>query len=163
MKVLRKEVIMTDNKFFCHACLEDKSVDEQSYDSRYCQSCCDFLLTEAALDKSWRKADWKPVLASAATLATGETEGGKDVIGTSGHTGILSTVEQVQNTVDKIIPRKTNRGRKRINLPEGIIFSLADEGMGSKAIAANLKEQGISANYRTIARVLERRVNRAQR
>ena len=149
--------------FWCNACIIGKPQTEASPDPRYCHGCYEVLSEEARIDKSWRKADWKPsVSANATSLVTSETGGRKDAIGAGGHTGILSTLKGDKNTVDKIRPRETNRGRKRIDLPESIIFSLADESMGSKAIATRLKEQGIFANYRTIARVLERRVNHAQ-
>jgi hypothetical protein len=148
--------------FFCHACLDNKSIVESSPDPRYCHGCYDVLLEEARMDKSWRKATWKPVSTDAINLLTDESEDGKGTVGTRGHTRILSTVKQDRNTVDIIKPKETNRGRKRIVLPESIIFSLADEGMGSKTIAARLRDQGITANYRTVARILQRRANHAQ-
>jgi transcriptional regulator with XRE-family HTH domain len=36
-------------KFYCHACLEAKTIGEQSPDPRYCQGCCEFLLQEACI------------------------------------------------------------------------------------------------------------------
>ncbi len=47
--------------FWCHGCLVGKPTDEQSDDPRYCSSCYDFLLSEAALIEKQKKPDWVPV------------------------------------------------------------------------------------------------------
>lgn len=47
------------------------------------------------------------------------------------------------------------RGPKHRRLPEDLIKQFADEGMGSKAIAAKLKtEFSITVSYKTIQRIL---------
>lgn len=47
-------------KFYCHACLEDRPANEQSFDSRYCQRCCDFLLNEAKMLTGGKRPSWIP-------------------------------------------------------------------------------------------------------
>ena len=72
----------------------------------------------------------------------------------------MSTLESGKITVDKINPSSARvniakRGRKRQRLPRGIILELHKDGLGSKAIATQLKtKQGIVISYKTIQRVL---------
>lgn len=47
-------------KFFCHACLEDKPISEQSLDSRYCESCFQFLTNEAKMLSGGKRPAWMP-------------------------------------------------------------------------------------------------------
>ena len=47
-------------KFYCHACLEDKTIGEQSPDSRYCRGCCEFLLNEAKMLTGGKRPSWIP-------------------------------------------------------------------------------------------------------
>jgi len=46
--------------FFCEACLEDKPLDDISWDPRYCQWCFDFLTEEATLVTSFITPKWVP-------------------------------------------------------------------------------------------------------
>ena len=73
---------------------------------------------------------------------------------------IMSTVESTKNEVDIIksqTAKRTNgkRGPKLKSLPQEVVIQWASEGMGSKAIASQLKrEQGIDVSYKTIQRIL---------
>ena len=72
----------------------------------------------------------------------------------------MSTSDDKKTTVDIIKPSvakvtRGKRGPKHRDLPGDLIKQLAGEGMGSKAIATQLKkEQGINVSYKTIQRVL---------
>ena len=48
----------------------------------------------------------------------------------------------------------TKRGPKHRDLPGDLIKELANEGMGSKAIATRLRGEGVKVSYRTIQRLL---------
>jgi len=127
-----------------------KPPTDGSPDPRYCQSCYDFLLEEAALLTGTTRPKWIPR----------RQESGQNLIPVSGDGyGIMSTVEDKKNTVDIIHPpvtyRTAKRGPKHRRLPEDLIANLADEGMGSKAIASILKaKHGIGVSYKTVQRVL---------
>ncbi len=49
-----------DTDFFCHACLEDRTVAEASLDQRYCQFCFDFLKEEAKRLPPGKRPKWIP-------------------------------------------------------------------------------------------------------
>jgi len=78
--------------------------------------------------------------------------------------GNLSTLDGEKSGVDKILPAEgeprifihyKKRGRKPKELPEALIRQLAEEGLGSKAIASRLvSELGIEVSYKTIQRLL---------
>ena len=142
--------------FFCHACLEDKLAPEVSPDSRYCQGCYDFLLKEAEMDSRRGVGDWKPIK----PYNKAEIGGEKTAQVSNPMRTIKSTLEGEKSKVDIIQPRVASgatkkRGRKFKHLPEDFIKQLADKGMGSKAIATQLKrEHGIDVSYKTIQRVL---------
>ena len=71
----------------------------------------------------------------------------------------MSTSDDKKTTVDIIKPlvakvTRGKRGPKHRDLPRDLIRQLAGEGMGSKAIASQLKrEQGIAVSYKTIQRI----------
>ena len=137
---------------FCRACLIGKPASEASPDSRNCQGCYDFLGQEAALLTGTTRPKWipRPELEKRA----------KNLIPVAGDgDGIMSTVEDKKITVDIIRPSVTpataKRGPKYRQLPEDLITSLADKGMGSKSIASTLKaDYGIGLSYKTVQRVL---------
>ena len=66
--------------------------------------------------------------------------------------GKKSEVDIIQPAVTVRTLRK--RGPKPKALPEELIIQWAGEGMGSKAIAARLKGEGIEVSYKTIQRVI---------
>jgi len=140
--------IVNAGGFFCKACLVAKPV-AVSPDPRYCQTCYDFLLREAAMDTRRRGDDWKPKKAhKKAAQVAGDMR------------GIMSPLESKKIEVDIIHPPGATRvsgkrGPKHRSLPEDLIMQWAGEGMGSKAIAARLKaEYGVKVSYKTIQRVL---------
>ena len=146
-----------DNLFFCHACLEDKNEQELSPDSRYCQWCYDFLLKEAEILPSNKCPAWIPKPQRSPVEAKNKPRSQYQV-SRVGY-GIMSPLEHQKSVVDIIRPAVTSRasgkrGPKHRQLPEDLIWRLAGEGYGSKAIATRLKEQGIKVSYKTIQRVL---------
>jgi hypothetical protein len=142
------------NVFWCHACLDDKPIEEQSFDSRYCLGCCDFLLNEVNMLSGNKRPAWIPKpqdgkippenLYQVQTVVSGN----------------MSTLENKKITVDifeAMTPRRMlgKRGPKQKDLPHEVIEQWFSEGMGSKAIASRLKnELGIKVSYKTIQRVL---------
>lgn len=156
-----KELIAADTHFWCETCLVARPLAEQSPDPRYCKSCYVFLLKEAELLTGHsKKASWIPKPQKEATqkVAPISQYGG----------GIMSTVKGKKIEVDKIQPsvaietharRLSNkRGRKPKELPEDLIVELAGKGMGSKAIASNLRaDHNITISYKTIQRILARK------
>ena len=143
--------------FFCHACLVDKLLSEQSADPRYCWECCDFLLKEAEvlLERGLtRRPDWIPQ----PQIKEVEREKGKQVVGDMPR--IMSTLASQKSEVDIIHPSpvsraSSKRGPKHKALPQELIKQWAGKGMGSKAIASKLKnEPGIKVSYKTIQRLL---------
>ena len=72
----------------------------------------------------------------------------------------MSTLNDKNSKVDIIEPSvakvtRGKRGPKQKPLPQELIEQWASEGMGSKAIASQLKRgQGIDVSYKTIQRVL---------
>ena len=150
------------SSFWCHACLDDKFIAEQSFDPRYCFGCCEFLLWEAELLPPTKRPAWIP-------KPQDDKKPPKNlyqvpVVGS----GNMSTLTDKKFEVDIINPPVTNRtfgkrGPKRKDLPRKIIEHLASEGMGSKAIASRLNnELGIKVSYKTIQRLLSRERKSAQ-
>lgn len=149
--------ITKDNKYpcFCQACLVGKRQDEMSQkDIRYCLECQRLVEYEYSLlaDKSHSKR-YKPVKPEANFKAI---ESPNVDMGTGKENSILSTSNEKLAKVDKIKPSPTTRGRKKKGLPEELIKQLQGKGMGSKAIATKLKEQGIDVSYKTVQRFLAR-------
>ena len=67
--------------FFCRACLTDKHAGEQSQDARYCNSCYQFLMAEAAQLPPGRYPNWFPAgSAGGAGLCTEATRHGHDSV-----------------------------------------------------------------------------------
>lgn len=130
-------------KFYCHACLEDKTIGEQSPDSRYCQGCCEFLLQEARLIEGKRHPAWIPKVYKAAPPSTPEPS--------------QKRVEQVRDC-DKIGEGNHDRvrGRKPLDIPIELINRLGKEGfMSCRTISQKLRaDYGINCSYRTVARRL---------
>ena len=59
-QIYRPELKRAGTHFFCNACLVHRPQKNRSPDERYCHECFDFLMEEASLDTSRRRADWKP-------------------------------------------------------------------------------------------------------
>jgi hypothetical protein len=140
--------------FWCHACLTGKSASEASPDSRYCQGCYAFLLKEAEMLPASKRPAWIPKPQK--PEKAGEKQYQVSRVGDE----IMSTLESKKFEVDIIHPpgatrAVVKRGPKHRQLPEDLIRQLANEGMGSKVIAARLKaEHDIIVSYKTIQRVL---------
>ena len=137
-------------RFWCKACLDNKRMSQQSPDPRYCQGCFDCLVSEARmLDERGitKKADWMPKI-------------GRDVqIVEKQPSGIMSTSNETLAKVDIIKTEDSQspfckRGPKHKQLPDELIKELEGKGMGSKAIATQLKAQGIEISYKTVQRRL---------
>jgi len=135
--------IVNNGGFFCEACLVGKAPEEQSIDPRYCQSCYDFLMEEAKQVTRWKTPEWVPVVPRETFRKPVQSvlEGNRSVGNGDRHTVKMSTLK---------------RGYyKKKNLPEDYIRQLADDGMGSKAIATKLEtEHDIAVSYKTIQRIL---------
>ncbi len=145
--------------FFCHACVVDKPVSEQSPDSRYCQACYDFLLKEAERLPDNKHPKWIP-RAQSKKDSTGKIGHQKSIQVSGDVVLIMSTVNGKKSEVDIIQPpvgkvTRGKRGPKQKPLPQELIEQWAGEGMGSKAIASKLNsELGIKVSYKTIQRLL---------
>ena len=129
--------------FFCLGCLEDKTIGEQSPDSRYCQGCCEFLLNEAKMLTGGKRPSWIPKVNREAPPSTPEP--------------LSEHVEQARGC-DKISIGVSDRvrGRKPINIPMELINNLVKEGFTScRAISQQLKGYGIDCSYRTVARMIK--------
>ena len=68
-------------------------------------------------------------------------------------TECVSTITQNNQTKMSILKGRPKTYRKRA-LPEELITQLSAEGLGAKAIATQLKKQGVVVSYRTILRFL---------
>jgi len=145
---------MPSEFFFCQACLEDNPPNEASPDERYCQDCYEFLLEEAKLLSAGQFPKWRP------QHNKQKIEGEKTIPVSPDEYPIMSNMESKNFVLDKIQPSVatkviSNRGRKRRALPLELITQLADEGLGSWAIASRLKdEQSLDISYKTIQRIL---------
>ena len=147
------EHISAGTHFWCHTCLVARPIDSGSPDPRYCQGCYDFLLKEADMltERGYTKRPWWwPVRAEQAT---------KEKIPTIPQSINMSTVKTKNFRVNTITTGTSarplpKRGPKFAELPEILIRQWAGEGMGSKAIAARLKGEGIDVSYKTIQRRL---------
>lgn len=135
--------------FFCEACLVGKPMDDQSPDPRYCLSCYELLIKEAELDSSRRKKDWYPKK-PAKEVAHIPMDVRRN----------MSTINAQKTEVDIITPAVatrpiTKRGPKFTELPDDLISQWVGEGLGSKAIAARLRDKGIEISYKTVQRRLQ--------
>ena len=153
-----KSDVRNNGKFFCHACLADKT--NQSPDPRYCRGCYELLLKEAEMDTRRKDSDWKPI------TPTPEPKIGDEKLAQAQDIGrtIMATLESDKIKVD-IIPLATptrsfinsnnKRGPKPRTLPTDPIMQWASKGLGSKAISTRLKKDlGVTVNYKTIQRRL---------
>ena len=149
--------IVSAGGFFCQGCLIGKPTQDKSLDDRYCRVCFTFLLAEARLLEG-RRPSWVPRTtkeppnkADKGPQNNVQTRSGND----KPYTGLPIGVQEVSTILSTV----ETRGRKQIPLPLDRIDQLTKEGMGSKAIASTLKAEGIRANYRTVARVINGRRN----
>jgi len=135
----------------CHACLRDFPPETTSPDPRYCPGCYDFLKAEAELLPPLKRPGWIPK----------PQNGGKKTIPIPQHMVlIMSTLTGKNSEVDIISPpvlkvTHEKRGPKFTELPDDLIRQLAGQGMGSKVIAARLRDDGIKVSYKTIQRRLQ--------
>ncbi len=165
--------IVEASGFFCHACVVDKPVSEQSPDSRYCLGCYDFLLKEAEILSPGKHPKWVP-RAQSEKDSTGKI-GHQKSIQVSGDVVLnMSTLSDQKSEVDIIqlpvgkvtrekqpIKTEAKRGPKHKALPRELISQWAGEGMGSRVIASKLNSEfGIKVSYKTVQRLLsgERRI-----
>jgi hypothetical protein len=144
----RDNEIISAGGFWCEACLVAKPAVERSLDPRYCQGCYQFLLAEAELDTSRRGGEWKPVRPSESTAQVSHV-----VRRNMSPMAVKKTEVDIIHPADAIRTLR-KRGPKPKYLPEKLITQLAGNGMGSKAIAARLKDEGIKVSYKTIQRFL---------
>ncbi len=130
----------------------DKSESERSEkDIRYCNFCQPIIEQEYAItaQHQCRKTKYKPV----------KKDEVYETIGAEEKT-IMSTLKPKSSTVDIINPPTPirpigKRGPKHKELPEDLIKQMADDGMGSKAIATRLSVQSdVDVSYKTVQRVL---------
>ena len=126
--------------FWCHACLDDKPLTEQSPDPRYCKGCCEFLLQEARLIEGKRHPAWIPKVSPSAPEPFRET------VESIGKCNKIS-----ESTSTRV------RGRKPIDIPKGYIEKLVKEGITScRRISERLKaDYGIECSFMTVSRVIK--------
>ena len=151
----KSELKNAGSYFFCQSCLVDNPLDDQSFDERYCQQCCEFLLDEAAQLSQSKKPAWIPrrnqkidaeksiLIADDAVLNMSTRNDDKIQ---SGH---ISPIGPLQRSVGKRGPKFHD------DLPIGRIHELAAQSQGAKAIASELKGMGIIVSYKTIQRILD--------
>lgn len=118
-------MVIAESTFFCHACLEDKTEADMSPDSRYCQSCHEYLLKEAAMLPASKRPAWIPrTPRPIATTSFSAPQG----------------VENSQNSCNEIITGGRHRvGRPCAGLSIEQIGSLRAEGYSLRGIADKLK------------------------
>ena len=137
--------IVKNGGLFCIACLVGKPPKEASPDPRYCQSCYDFLLEEAALLTGTTRPKWIPR----------RQESGKNIISGAGDGYAImlpsedTEIHRYHNSTDS-----RRRGPKQKPLPEERIRGLSSAGLGVKAIANELKGEGVLISAETISRLL---------
>ena len=138
--------------FFCESCLVGRVADDISPDPRYCKGCYEVLLKEVEVLSVTKRPAWIPKPQK------------PEKVGDERHQmpphgqEIMSTLESKRSEVDTIKPAvmtKGKRGPKHKSLPRDLLKKLEGEGMGSKAMAAKLKDDfGIRVSYKTIQRRL---------
>jgi len=126
-----KKLIAEGSHFFCHGCLVARPLKVQSADPRYCQSCYDFLLVEAALLPPTKRPPWRPR---------------RSIRG--GQNNMDSERRGIANSAIMTAPKK--RGRRAVELPRAVLSSLIADGIPRTEIAARM---GISE--RTLRRKLK--------
>jgi len=157
------ELIAAGAHFWCEAHRTAQPLEKQSPDPRYCQDCFDFFMTYEVpiLSPKAGRPKWVPVPAPGANETEKTLRGVVEYVG-----GNMSTVNGKKITVDILQPtaQKTTLGNesrktgpKSTKLPEDLIRQWASDGMGSKAIAARLKDEcRFEISYKTIQRRLQR-------
>jgi len=159
----REPIFKPGGGIFCCGCLENKPADDISADPRYCHDCYDFLKKEAEQITYSRKKlpFWLPgnfVMPKENTSAKISPSKIPTIAGYRRE--IMSTVNDQKPKVDIIQPQPPKvtigkRGPKFTDLPEDLISELAGQGMGSKAITAELAKQGYFVSYKTVQRRLQ--------
>jgi len=156
--------------FFCRACLKEKPIKEQSYDSRWCKPCCDFLENERRLSFPNRVERWMPKAqplkerarkdkSLGATISRLEKKANR---GKKGVTAINTTYHQtnpprVTKPVTSITMGKatnTNMLQPNKALEREVIFKniikLSNEGKTTRDIA-----RLVGLSHMTIARIIK--------
>ena len=141
--------------FWCYTHLADLPLEKQSPDPRYCQECYKLVLHEVddmTSSGNHHKPWWIP-------KSTKE----KIVQAVEQLAHNMSTVNNQKSTVDILGPPVPVRpirhpGPKNMTLPLDWIAKLAAEGMGSKLIARSLNAGGVEVSYKTIQRLLHKKV-----
>lgn len=143
------QLIAAGTHFWCDGCLYSRPLKSRSVDPRYCMDCFSLLLHEASIieERNGKTAAWFPVAKSVTKVE----------IPNIPHAEIMQPVISQNSTVciiNPLTPETTHRGPKHKNLPMKLIKKLSGEGMGVKAIAKQLKEQGVNVHFSTISRAL---------
>ena len=144
-------LIAAGTHFWCHTHMMAIPADGRSLDPRYCQNCCDFLLGEASLLPIKMRPAWIPKIRD------------KKVLPISGDgMRIMSTINDNKIPSGHISPAAPpqrhigKRGPKfRDDIPVDRVHELAAQGKGPKAIAGELKGEGVTVSYKTIQRILD--------
>jgi hypothetical protein len=141
------ELIATGTHFWCQTCLIARPIDDQSPDSRYCQSCYEFLLKEAEMLPGNKRPAWIPKKPEKA---------GKKQYPILGYpTLIMAGINNKENhTCQK--HTEDGRGRPSLDLPIDLIKKLQDAGCGVTEIRRQLKDKGIKVKERTLYRILKK-------
>lgn len=146
------ELIASGSHFFCEACVIAWPLVEQSPDPRYCLACYKVLMDEASLLPSAKRPAWIPKSPKIGQQKTIPVPGDV-VLNKATIKGENSKVAIIQPETPKVI-RDNKRGPKHKDLPLEQIIEWQAQGLGSKAIATKLNDQGIEVGFRTIARIL---------
>ena len=153
-QMYRRELKRAGTHFFCNACLVHKPLDERSLDKRYCHECYDFLMEEASLDTSRRRADWKPREARQKPIEEEEIAATPNTPCARSEEVLLRTnlgnAHEYQNPTQT--PIIDLGGRPRKDIPIDLIHNLSKQGLGVREIVRELKEYSLSPM--SISRVL---------
>ena len=112
---------------YCQACFVDKKKSEMAND-KYCHEC------QAVIDYEYSLRASQPFSAPQSTK-------------------YVKTLIEKPVTKMSTLKSRPRTYRKRA-LPEELIKRLNAQGLGSKAIASQLKDKGIIVSYKTIQRLL---------
>lgn len=144
-KAYRPELARVGTHFLCLACLVHKPKDDRSEDSRYCQSCFDFLIDEVKASDTrdvLRKSRWMP-------KKDADKRRAKTI-----RQGIPLTQVFAQPNSDNKKPNAISGGRPAKDLPVEKINTMSDSGMKVPEILRQLKADGVEISKRTIYSIL---------
>lgn len=133
---------------FCHACCRKFPPDQMSADPRYCHDCYGFLSEEASfLPAGKGKPHWVPGNVKKGPAKTTRNGMGRTTIK-------IKAVKSCDTHPNGGCNKQTSVNGLSKKLPKRKIKNMAEKGMGSKRIAAELLKEGYKVNYRSIPNII---------